>query len=114
MKKFIMVLFLECIISNQLFAAEAHCTGTVDAVGAHTPDILIVKLSNTNHIQICAFTTANKFNDITPELCKLFASIASQAKATNSNLGLVIDNTPSSDCLSVPDWSQAQVRYLGN
>jgi len=97
------------------FAASATCIAPVAEVGAHKPDSLTIKLSNTNFLVVCSLTAAGQAASgslITPEGCRLFSALAAQAKATGANVTLIVDNAPTTDCSSMPNWFGAQVRYL--
>jgi len=95
-------------------AATAYCVGSVVTTGAHQ-DWLVIRLSTSNDLVVCGLSPtgqASLASTMTPEGCRLAAATAAQAKAMNSTVTIIVDNAPTTDCLSMSDFFRGQVRYV--
>lgn len=95
-------------------AATAYCVGSVVTTGSHQ-DWLVIRLSTSNDLVVCGLSPAGQAglaSPMTPEGCRLAAATAAQAKAMNSTLTIIVDNAPTTDCLSMSDFFRGQVRYV--
>lgn len=107
------------VCSSFAHAGTITCNGTVDRIGLHAPDRIMLKLSSmSNPVFICnpnkewgvpgtTYTTSS-------ETCKSMLSMLMHAKSTNAQMGSVWfdgDDVPSS-CNEWGSWKKANVRYF--
>lgn len=115
--KTIILLFL--LFPYSCIAATLTCTGTVEKLGLHAPNRILLKLSSMNTaVFICnpnanwsvsgtAYTTSS-------ETCKTMLSMLMHAKSTSSEMGSVWfdgDSVPAS-CNEWENWQNANVRFF--
>ena len=112
-------LMVASVFSSASFAGTKTCTGTVEKVGLHAPDKLMLKLSSMNKpVFICSpeykWTVAGTSYTTSAETCKMMFSMLMHAKSTQANMGSVWfdgDDVPT-DCSSWGSWKRANVRYF--
>ena len=108
-----MRVFCSLFISLMAFNAMAEsltCTGKVERIAYHQPDSFYLKVGDSAIMKVC--DAQEKFFRTNPEGCKLIISLATTARATNKDVGLTIDNAPSSSCSSISNWAQVDVRFF--
>ena len=107
------------LIANITFAGTIQCTGTVEKVGLHAPDKLMLKVSSMNQgVFICSpeykWTVAGTSYTTGAETCKAMLSMFMHAKSTQADMGRIWfdgDDVPT-DCSSWGSWKRANVRYF--
>lgn len=110
------VLFL---FSTLCFGGTIQCSGTVEKLGLHAPDKLMLKLSSMNRaVFICSpsynWEVAGTTYTTSAETCKSMLSMLMHAKATNAEMGNVWfdgDSVPAS-CDSWESWKLANIRFF--
>jgi len=106
-------------LSATAFAGTLQCTGTVEKLGLHSNDRILLKLSSMNNAVFICNPNANwsvpgTGYQTSPETCMAMLSMLMHAKATESEMGQVWfdgDNVPSS-CNSWQSWQSVNVRYF--
>jgi hypothetical protein len=115
MSKFVTSLSLVGLSSVLLFtnsaqAATAVCTGAVERIAYHQPDGLYLKIADSGIMKVCDPQQA--FFRTSPESCKLIATLATTARATDKQIQIYVDNAPDANCSSIPSWFGADVRFV--
>ena len=113
----IILLFL--VFSSYSYAATIQCAGTVDKIGLHASDKLMLKLSSMNTaIFICSpsseWSVPGTGYKTSTETCKSMLSMLMHAKATKADMGNVWfdgDDVPA-NCNAWQNWKNANVRYF--
>ena len=117
MKKCLLII---CIVfSSFLHAATLTCNGTVEKIGLHANNRLMLKLSSMNTaVFICSpnseWTVPGTSYKTSAETCKTMLSMLMHAKSTNADMGNVwFDGTdvPSS-CKGWKNWKSANIRFF--
>ena len=89
-------LFLLLLVSSMSFAGATSCNGTVEKIGLHSPDKILLKLSDMNTpVFICntnaTWTVPGTGYTTEPETCKTMISMFMHAKATDIEIGVTFD-----------------------
>jgi len=105
-----LVSFFVSLISLNVIAETAVCTGSVEKIAYHQPDGFYLKLGGSGIMKVCNPQT--KYFRTSSESCKLIASLATTARATGKNLQIYVDNAPSTSCSSITDWFGADIRFV--
>ncbi|MBL1292880.1 MAG: hypothetical protein COB61_003310 [Thiotrichales bacterium] len=116
MKKLIILLYF---MSFSVTAGTLTCAGTVEQIGLHATDSLMVRLSSMNAAVFVCNPNTNWVVTGTPyqtgaETCKTMMSMFMMAKATGKSVGTVWfdgDDVPQ-DCSSWGAWKKANVRHF--
>ncbi|KLN66542.1 hypothetical protein [Vibrio sp. VPAP30] len=116
MKNILIILWL---ISTTTLAGELQCSGTVERLGLHANDRIMLKLSNMNRaVFICSpnsnWTPPGAGYQTSAETCKSMLSMLMHAKSTSTVIGSLWfdgDDVPN-NCASWGDWKSANVRYF--
>ena len=116
MYKFLLFSFF---FSSLSFGGTIQCGGTVEKLGLHASDKILLKLSSMNHpVFICnpneEWNVSGTAQTTGAQTCKLMLSMLMHAKATNTYIGSVYfdgDEVPES-CDSWGSWKNANVRYF--
>lgn len=108
MKKLIILTF--SLFSLNALAATAVCTGKVERIAYHQPDGLYLKVADSGIMKVCS--PQINFFRTSPENCKLIASLATTARATDKKIQIYIDNAPGTECSSVKNWFSADIRFV--
>lgn len=98
-------------------AATLTCTGTVEKLGLHAPDKIMLKLSSMNTAVFICDPSANwsvsgTSYTTSAETCKTMLSMLMHAKSMGSEMGSVWfdgDDVPS-NCTEWESWQEANVR----
>jgi hypothetical protein len=107
------------LFSTICYGSTLQCSGTVDKLGLHASDKIMLKLSTMNRaVFICSpsydWEVAGTNYKTSSETCKSMLSMLMHAKATNAQMGNVWfdgDNVPES-CDEWSSWKTANVRYF--
>lgn len=91
-------------------AETAICTGSVERLAYHQPDGLWLALGSTPIFKVCS--PESLFKRTSPENCRFIASLVTTARATGKNLSVYIDNAPTTSCSDIPNWFEADVRFV--
>ncbi|MBW3532989.1 MULTISPECIES: hypothetical protein [Shewanella] len=116
MRKIILALF---ILTTYSHAATIQCGGTVEKVGLHAPDGIMLKLSSMNNAVFICNPNSEWSVSGTPyitsaETCKSMLSMLMHAKATQADMGSVWfdgDDVPAT-CSTWEAWKHTNVRYF--
>ena len=108
------------IFSNSSFAANSFpCAGTIEILGVHSPNNVILKLSGMNTlVKICDLESevGNSY-PISTEQCKISYSTLLAARAMNKTMTIYFDNIPSAtSCSNFSNYELATARnvFIGN
>lgn len=113
MKKITMIflaVILQTTLVKEAFSATAICSGKVTQIANHSPGGFYVRVGSSNLIRACSFDEQSY--RVTPESCKSMMAMAMMARATDKNVTFYIDNAPTTDCASAPNWFGADTRYF--
>jgi len=113
------LIFLLYFMSFSVTAGTLTCAGTVEKIGLHATDSLMVRLSSMNTAVFVCNPNANWVVTGTSyqtgaETCKVMMSMFMTAKATGKSVGSVWfdgDDVPE-NCSSWDPWKRANVRYF--
>ncbi|NRF32773.1 hypothetical protein [Vibrio coralliilyticus] len=116
MKKIILLL---SILSSSAYAATIQCAGTVDKIGLHASDKILLKLSSMNQaVFICSpnadWTVTGTNYKTSAETCNSLLSMLMHAKSTKAQMGSIWfdgDDVPAS-CSEWESWKKANIRYF--
>ena len=97
-------------LSPNVFSATAVCVGPVSFMSNHVPGGVHVAAGGSGAMRICSLT-ATMFRT-TPENCKHYVTMLSLALAANKIVTIYVDNAPTTACSSIPNWADADVRYV--
>jgi hypothetical protein len=116
MKILVLALSLISLTTN---AATLQCSGTVENIGLHAPDKIMLRLSSMNTaVFICnpseLWTVSGTSYKTSAETCKMMVSMLMHAKSTKAEMGNVWfdgDDVPES-CNSWQSWKTTNVRMF--
>jgi len=116
MKKILMSLLFITPLAN---ANTLQCTGTVDKIGMHASNKIMLKLSSMNTaVYICSpeanWVVSGTTYSTSAEMCDSLLSMLMHAKSTQSNVGDVWfdgDDVPA-NCNSWESWKKANIRFF--
>ncbi|NOU49183.1 hypothetical protein HG263_01270 [Pseudoalteromonas sp. JBTF-M23] len=116
MKKFLLLLL---IMSPPVLSGTIKCTGTVEKLGLHSSNKIMLKLSSMNQaVFICQpnqeWSVPGTNYKTSPEMCNSLLSMLMHAKSTNAQMGSVWfdgDDVPTS-CNGWESWKTANIRYF--
>ncbi|MEC4729053.1 hypothetical protein HWQ46_26425 [Shewanella sp. D64] len=108
MNKLIVLIF--SLLTSNVMAATAICTGKVDRLAYHQPDGLYLRVADSGIMKVC--NPQVKFYRTSPESCKLIATLATTARATDKSVQIYIDNAPGTNCSSITNWFSADIRFV--
>ena len=117
MKKLLFIVV--ALITTSLQAGTLVCSGTVEKIGLHAPDKIMLKLSSMNTaIFICNpntnWTISGTSYTTSAKTCSSMLAMFMHAKATNASVGSVYFDgaaVPTS-CDSWANWSSANIRFF--
>lgn len=115
----IILVFLLSLSPLTVSAKQLTCGGTVKAIGFHTPNTILLRLSSMNtSVFVCNiasnWTPPGTSHTTSAEMCKAMLSMLLHAKATQADMGNVYfdgEHVPDS-CDSWGSWRSANVRYF--
>lgn len=113
------VILTLALLPSLAFSGTLTCTGTVDKIGLHASDNLMLKLSSMNKaVFICnpsaTWQVSGTNYSTSPDTCKAIMSMLMHAKATGADMGSVWfdgDDVPLS-CNSWESWRSANIRHF--
>jgi len=116
MKKILLALSL---FSSSAFAGTLACTGTVEQIGLHAPDKIMLRLSSMNTaVFICStknnWSVAGTSYQTGVETCNAIWSMLMHAKSTKAEMGKVWfdgEDVPT-DCNQWETWKAANIRHF--
>lgn len=116
MKSFILLLALS---SLPVFAGTIQCSGTVDKIGIHSSNKILLKLSSMNKaVFICSpsseWRVSGTSYTTSPDMCNSLLSMLMHAKSTKADMGHVWfdgDDVPA-NCSEWGSWKTANIRYF--
>ena len=111
----IAALFSLSFSTNSFSASSFSCTGTIDEVGVHGTDRVMLKLSSMAGIaQICNVSqNLGSMYTISPEQCKLAYSTLLAAYAMDKTINVFFDNVEvGTSCGTLQDWEVATARWV--
>ncbi|NQY35761.1 MAG: hypothetical protein HRT37_12485 [Alteromonadaceae bacterium] len=116
MYKFLLFSFF---FSSLSFGGTIQCGGTVEKLGLHASDKILLKLSSMNaKVFICStnseWTVSGTGHKTSAETCKAMLSMLMHAKATKADMGSVWfdgDDVPES-CDSWGNWKNTNIRHF--
>ena len=97
-------------VSPAVFSATAICVGPVSFLSNHVPGGVYVAVGGSGTMRICSLTAT--LLRTTPENCKHYVTMLSLALAANKIVTIYVDNAPTTACSSIPNWFDADVRYV--
>jgi hypothetical protein len=108
------VVFLVFLTSGQVcFSDVVTCVGKVNKLSNQVPNGFFMSVSDSGNMKICdpEITTYQ----VTPQNCKLIASLTSLAYATGKDLTVVVENALGANCdsLDIPDDHEADISFIG-
>lgn len=114
-----LVLALIAFSSVDSHAGTIQCNGTVEKIGMHASDKLMLKLSSMNQaVFICKpnseWSVSGTEYTTSPETCNALLSMLMHAKATGAQMGDVWfdgDDVPAT-CSSWESWKSANIRHF--
>ncbi|AZZ95774.1 hypothetical protein [Pseudoalteromonas sp. R3] len=116
MKRMLFILLAFPFLS---FAGTLQCSGTVDKIGLHAPDRVMLKLSSMNKAVFICNTNAEWSVSGTPyttsaQTCNALLSMLLYAKSTNTDMGHVWfdGNDVPTSCNGWEDWKSANIRHF--
>lgn len=116
MKRIIATLCL--VIPSLCFAGgDFFCTGTVETIGIHSPDKVILRLSGMNtSVVICNLNqTLGTVYPVSPQQCKAAYATLLLISTLRKQTTVWFDNTTTgTNCSNFAPWEMATARYVGN
>ncbi len=113
------LMLLLLMVSSSSQAATIQCNGTVEKIGFHSSNRIMLKLSSMNTaVFICTpnaeWSVSGTSYTTSPEMCSSLLSMLMHAKATKANMGDVWfdgDDVPA-NCNAWEGWKTANIRYF--
>ncbi|NQY62440.1 MAG: hypothetical protein HRT38_01755 [Alteromonadaceae bacterium] len=113
------ILFFSFFFSSLSFGGTIQCGGTVEKIGLHANNRILLKLSSMNtKVFICTidaeWTVSGTSYKTSAETCKAMLSMLMHAKATKADMGAVWfdgDDVPES-CNGWLEWKTTNVRHF--
>lgn len=107
------------MFSTVAFGGTLQCAGTVDKIGMHASNRVMLKLSSMNRaVFICSpsydWTVTGTTYSTSPDMCKTLVSMLMHAKATGAEIGNMWfdgDAVPAS-CTTWEAWKSANIRHF--
>ena len=108
MKSLVCIMLL--MLSLEVNAETAVCTGDVSHLAYHAPDGLYLAIGDSAIFKVCS--PENQYHRTSAGNCKFIASLATTARVTGKQLQVYIDNAPTTSCSDITPWFGADVRFV--